>query len=180
MILKAVQNGVPPERIAAALSRDIHAVKSLLSLMVGVNEEAAELLKDKHITPAAIRVLKRVKGIRQIEMAELMISMNDFTLGYVEALVMGTPKEHLANPDKRKRKIRLSAEQLARLENEMVTLEQDFKAVEKTYGENVLCLTVCRNYVKKLIENPRIARFLKTRYADLINTFEEIAATEAL
>src|SRR5690606_27503571 len=72
MIMKAVQNGVAAERIATALNRDVSTVKSFLSLMVGIHDEAANLLKEKPISPQAIRALKKVKGIRQIEMVELM------------------------------------------------------------------------------------------------------------
>jgi len=180
MIVKAVQQGVPPERIASALNRNVHTVKSFLSLLVGINEEAADLLKDKPITPQAIRALKRVKGVRQIEIAELMISMNDFTSTYVQALVMGTPKDMLVNPERAKRSRALTPEAVARLENEMNTLERDFKAVEKTYGVNVLNLTLCRNYLKKLLDNPKVGKFLKTRYQDLHAAFDEIVAAEAL
>jgi len=180
MIVKAVQQGVPPERIASALNRNVTTVKSFLSLLVGVNEEAADLLKDKPIAPLAIRALKRVKGVRQIEIAELMISMNDFTSTYVQALVMGTPKDMLVNPERPKRSRGLTPEAVARLENEMNTLERDFKAVEKTYGVNVLNLTLCRNYLKKLLDNPKVGKFLKTRYQDLHAAFDDIVAAETL
>jgi len=180
MIMKAVQNGVSAERIAAALNRDVSTVKSFLSLMVGIHEEAADLLKEKPISPQAIRALKKVKGMRQIEMVELMISMNDYSTSYVEALVMGTPKEHLADPDKSKRKKGLTSQAIIRLESEMATLEQDFKAVEKTYGENVLNLTLCRAYLKKLVENPKVARFLKARHSEIFGALEDIAAADAI
>lgn len=38
--------------------------------------------------------MKRVTGVRQIEIADLMVSANNFTSGYAEALVLGTPKDH--------------------------------------------------------------------------------------
>jgi len=180
MIMKAVQNGVSAERIAVALSRDVSTVKSFLSLMVGIHEEAADLLKEKPISPQAIRALKKVKGMRQIEMVELMISMNDYSTSYVEALVMGTPKEHLADPAKSKHKKGLTSQAVIRLESEMATLEQDFKAVEKSYGENVLNLTLGRVYLKKIMENPKILRFIKTRHSDLHGALDEILMADAL
>ena len=54
--------------------------------------------------PKALRLFKRVNGMRQIEMAETMVSANNFVAGYAEALVLGTPKHQLANPDEPKRK----------------------------------------------------------------------------
>src|SRR5262245_9036486 len=57
MIMKAVQHGVRPERIAAALNLTVKDVKSSMSLLEGINEEAVDLLKDKAISPKAIWLL---------------------------------------------------------------------------------------------------------------------------
>jgi hypothetical protein len=56
----------------------------------------------------------------------------------------------------------MSAEEIARMEEEMGALERDFKAVERAYGENVLDLTVCLAHVKHRLENPKAFRFLVT------------------
>jgi hypothetical protein len=61
----------------------------------GICADAVELLKEKPITPKALRVMKRVKGLRQIEMAELMISANNYTLPYAQALYLATPEDQL-------------------------------------------------------------------------------------
>ena len=82
MIVKAVHNGVSPERIAAALNIPVSNVKASMTLLDGIHEEAADLLKDKAISPKAIRFLKKVTSVRQIEIAELMVSANNFTAGY--------------------------------------------------------------------------------------------------
>src|ERR1019366_3185356 len=49
----AVKNGASLERIAAALNISTQGVKASLNLLVGINDEAVELLKDKPISPAA-------------------------------------------------------------------------------------------------------------------------------
>ena len=71
MIVKAVKNGVKPERIAKALSMPMKTVSALLNLLDDINPDAAELLKDKHMTAEAIRMLRKVTGLRQIEIAEV-------------------------------------------------------------------------------------------------------------
>jgi hypothetical protein len=73
-----------------------------MKLLDGIHEEAADLLKDKAISPKAIHLLKQVSCVRQIEIAELMVSANNFAAGYAEALVLGTPKDQLAQPEKPK------------------------------------------------------------------------------
>jgi hypothetical protein len=180
MIMKAVNNGVPPERIAAALNIPLSQVRSAMSLLDGIHEAAADLLKDKSMCPKTIRLLKKVTSVRQIEIAELMVSANNFTVGYAEALVLGTPRDQLANPEEPKQKNGLTAEEIAKMEAEMESLERDFKAVEETYGENNLNLTVARSYIKKLLENAKVVRFLNSRHSEIFSEFEAIAAAESL
>lgn len=180
MIMKAIKNGVSPERIAAALNRRVDQVRDTLNLLNGIHPEAVEILKDKQIAHNAIRFFKRVNSLRQIEMAELMVSANIFTGGYAEALVMGTPKDQLLNPDKPKQVKGLSAEEVARLEQEMRAVEPNFKAVEQSYGENVLHLTFAKAYVKKLLLNVKVVRFLTSKHLEILSEFEAVAAMETI
>src|SRR5208282_5294689 len=73
MIMQAVKNGASLERIAAALNISPQGVKASLNLLNGINDEAVELLKDKPISPAALRMMKKVTGERQVYMARMMI-----------------------------------------------------------------------------------------------------------
>lgn len=180
MILKAVRDGLTPERIAAALNLSVKDIRDSLRLLDGIHEEVADMLKDKQIAPGAIQALKKVTAVRQIEIAELMVSTNTFTRNYVDALLIGTPKHQLLNPQEPKAAKGMTVEEIARLEEEMETLHADFKSIEATYGDNMLNLTVARSYVKKLLENPKVSRFLKTRHEDLFSEFEILAAKELL
>jgi hypothetical protein len=180
MIMKAIKNGVTPERIAAALNRKVESIHDILNLLNGIHAEAIEIIRDKQISQSAIRVLKKVVPLRQIEMAELMVSANTFTRCYAHALLMGTPVEQLTTPVKPKQVKGLSAEEIARLEQEMQSAEHDFKAVEQSYGENVLQLTLARGYVKKLLLNAKVIRFLSAKHPDIFSEFEAVAAMESL
>jgi hypothetical protein len=180
MITKAVKNGVTPERIAAALNLEIRYVKASINLLKGIHQEAVDLLRDKHIGAHAIGMMKRVTAVRQIEMAELMVSANNFSKTYAEALLIGTPKELLLQSDKPKVKSMLSPEEIARMEHEMEKLEHDFKEAEECYGENMLNLTLARGYLKKLMENGKVLRFLSQKYQEVFAEFEVIAASEIL
>jgi hypothetical protein len=180
MIVKAVRNGVKPERIAATLNIPVGKVRASMKLLDGIHAEAVDLLKDKAISPKAIHLLKQVACVRQIEIAELMVSANNYTAGYAEALVLGTPKDQLAQPGKPKVKEGLSAEEIAKMELEMESLEHDLKAVEESYGENMLNLTLARGYVRKLIDNAKVVRFLNGNHPDIFSEFESIATAETL
>jgi len=180
MIMKAVNNGVKPEKIAAALNLSEADVKASMTLLDGINEEAADLLKDKAVSPKAIRLMRKVSGVRQIEIAELMVSAGNYTKGYAEALVLGTPKDQLVNPDEPKQKKGMTREEIGKLEAEMETLERDLKAVERSYGDNILNLTLARGYVKKLLDKARVVRFLNANHPDIFTEFESLAAAETL
>lgn len=180
MIMKAVQNGVKPEKIAAALNLDLRDVKASMSLLDGINAEAADLLKDKPISPKAIRMMRKVTGVRQIEIAELMVSAGNYTKGYAEALVLGTPKDQLIQPQQPKKKKGMTREEIAKMEHEMEGLERDVKAVEQAYGDNMLNLTCAIAYVKKLLENAKVVRFLNANFQEILAEFETLAAAETL
>jgi ParB-like chromosome segregation protein Spo0J len=180
MILKAVQNGVKPERIAAALNIPVKDVKSAMSLLDGINEEAVDLLKDKPIAPKAIWQLRKVTGLRQIEIAELMVSANNFTKSYAEALVLGTPKDEFIKPEEPKKKHGMTREEIAKMELEMESLENDLKAIEATYGENMLNLTVARGYIKRLLTNAKVVKFLAAHHREILSEFQSTAAADTV
>ena len=169
-----------PERIAAALNIPVRVVGAYINLLKGIDEEAADLLKDKHVAPRTLRLLRKVNGVRRLEIAELMVGTANFTTSYVEALILRTPSDQLAKPLTAQRRPGISAETLGRMQQEMVTLEKDLKAIETGYGENMLNLTLARAYVRKLIGNPAVAGFSKASFADIFPEFNALAAIESL
>jgi hypothetical protein len=180
MIAKAVNNGVSVERLASALHKNVSDIRDWLNMLKGISPEAVDLLKDKQICPGTLKVMRKVIGMRQIEIAELMISANNYTKGYAEALLLGTPKDMLVDPGAVNVRKRISREELARMEFEMANLERDSKASEASYGDNMLNLTMLRGYVRKLLVNPKVTRFLGTRHAEMLVEFERIAETEGV
>jgi hypothetical protein len=121
-----------------------------------------------------------VVAVRQIEIAELMVAADNYSAGYVEALILGTPKDQLSGAEKPRKPKGVSPENTGRMKQEMETLERDLKAIEAGYWENVLNLTLASAYIRKLLDNVIVARFLKAGHADLYSEFEKIAATGAL
>ena len=79
MILKAIERGVPEERIAKALNVDVQSIVRKRRLLEGICPEVAEILKDKHIAINTFTELKKMVPLRQIEAAELMVAMNKYT-----------------------------------------------------------------------------------------------------
>jgi len=174
MIMKAIECGVDEDRIARTLGIDVARIKEKRQLITGVCEEAVDLLKDKHITPYALRQLKCVKPLRQIEMAEMMISANNYSKNYARALYLATPQDMLVDRDKSKTAGDMGPEAITRMEKEMEGLEKDFKLVEETYAQNMLNLVLIRGYVGKLLDNARVVRFLSKNYLEILSEFQKI------
>jgi len=54
-----------------------------------------------------------------------MMALNNFSCAYAKALLAATRQNELAQPDKPKKVGKMTPEQMARLEREMETLNQD-------------------------------------------------------
>jgi ParB-like chromosome segregation protein Spo0J len=180
MIMRAIDLGVSPEQIAKALDVDIAKVRASVSLLDGIHREAVDLLKDKPITAAALHCFKKAKPVRQVDMAQLMVASNNFTRGYADALIIGTPSEQLVKGHKAKIPRGLSDEEVVRMEKEMETLERDYRLSQDQFGENSLHLNAAQRYVKRLLENARIRKFLGSRYPEVLEEFQALAALETL
>jgi ParB-like chromosome segregation protein Spo0J len=180
MICKAIDMGVQPDRIAVVLNIPVRVVKAFVNLLVGIHAEVVDLLKDKNVAPAALRKLRGVNAVRQVEIAELMVGTDNYSKAYVEALILATPSDQLVHPVKQRTPKRVPAESVAKMEQEMQTLQRDLKAIENNYGKNVLCLTVARSYIRKIVEDPEIKRFLTAHYGDVLSEFMAIVENETL
>jgi hypothetical protein len=146
----------------------------------GICKEAAEILKTKLIAPHVFGLIKKMKPMRQIEVAETLNSASNFSVPYTKALLAATRPEMLVDPDKQKRVNGLSAEQMARMEKEMEDLQRDLRVVEESHGNEVLNLVLARGYFLKLLGNARIARYLNQRYPDIVPELQTILEGSSL
>jgi len=87
MIRRAIDNGVSAERLANALSVDISQINKKFNLLEGICPEVAEILKDRQFSAELSRVLRKMKPLRQVECAELMVSANNLSVIYATALL---------------------------------------------------------------------------------------------
>jgi ParB-like chromosome segregation protein Spo0J len=180
MIVRALERGVSEEKIARALNVDARSIRRRRSLLDGVCPEVVELLKDRSVNPVTFDVLRKMKPVRQIEVAELLLAANNFTSSYAKALLAATRQTDLARPDKPKKVGGMTPEQMARMEREMASLNQDFKALETSYGDDVLHLVIASGYLARLIGNSEIERFLKSRHPEILDEFRSIITAASL
>lgn len=174
MILNAVKKGVPEERLARALNVNISNIRAKRNLLVGICPEAAHLLRDKHVALNTFGELRRLKPMRQIEAAELMIAMNRYSISYARSLVAATPDDQIVE-GRRKASHGLSDDQIALMERESANLDREFKMIEQSYGTDHLDLVLATGYVARLLANVRIVRYLAQHHSEILAEFQKIA-----
>ena len=180
MILKAIERGVPEDRIAKALDVDIPNIRRKRRLLDGICPEAAELFNDKHCPLNTFQSLKKMKPVRQVEVAELMIAMNNFSVTYSKALLVATPQDQLVESGKPKSFKGISPEQIARMEKEMASLQREMKLIEESYGPDHLNLVLARGYLVSLLNNSKVVQYLTQNHSEILGEFQRISEAASM
>jgi hypothetical protein len=176
MILKALNNGVSEERIAASLNVNVANIRKRRDMLDGICPEVVEILKTKHVTIDAFAALKKMKPFRQIEAAEHMMVSGTYSVKFARALLAVTRPEFLMEPLPTKQLEATSKGARVMLEQETESLVRDLKAVEDSYGTDILALTVICGYIERLLGNIRIERHLTKHQPDILNTLRSCVA----
>ncbi len=179
MILRALTLGASEERLAKALNVNIKTLQDKRRLLDGICPEAAEMLKDKQVALTGFQILKKMKPMRQIEAAQLMVTMNKYTINYARSLLAATPDNQLIAGATPKKFTGISREQLDLMERESANLEREVRLVEDSYGEDHLDLVLARSYVTRLVSNERITRYIALHHEEFLPEFEKITEREA-
>ena len=174
MIMKAIERGVPEQRIAKALDINMASLRLKVRLFNGICSEVIEMLKDKHIHQNAISILKGMLPLRQIEAVELMVAMNRYTASYAKSLLAATPQSQLVEPSKPKRVKGLTEKQMLLMQRESANLDRQFKLIEQTYGNDHLDLVLVNGYVARLLSNARVVKFLTRYYAEILAELQKV------
>src|SRR5450631_1240754 len=88
-------------------------------------------------------VLRKMKPVRQVEAAEHMIAGSTYSTLFAKSLLALTKPEFLAQSTRRPKVAATSLAAQEMLGKETEQLVQDLKAIEDSYGRDVLTITVC-------------------------------------
>lgn len=182
MIVRAVDRGVPPERIAAALELDVTTIQRRFRMLDGICPEVAEMLKDTTCPMRVFEILRQMAPIRQIEATDLMIGQNNYSTMFANALLAATHEDQLIKSRKRKSNPRkaVTSKQIALLERELASLQTQVRSFEESYGVDNLNFTVAKGYITKLLSNPRIVRWLEQNRHEYLTEFKDIAEIDRM
>lgn len=175
MIVKAVRSGVSEEKLASALNLDIQTIRNKRYLLVGICEDAIDLLKDKSVPEPVFRALKKMKAPRQITVAMLMNDQNKFTSNFAKALLGATPTEQLVNNGSPKKATPMILARQARLEEESLALSREIGSLKDQYGTDMVDMTSMQSFLKKLLGNATVAKYLREFNEPIYDKFKEIS-----
>jgi ParB-like chromosome segregation protein Spo0J len=174
MILRALAH-VTEERIANALNVSVATIRQKRDLLKGICPETADLLRDQRVNADAFCTLRKMKPIRQIEVARLMISAHKFSGRFAKALLDGT-REELLVPSLQTRSRKVTPSQKSMMEQETDELLKHVESIKASYGTDVINLTAACRYVERLLGNARVHRYLEKHHQDTLAALEQLVA----
>ncbi|WP_295224941.1 plasmid partitioning protein RepB C-terminal domain-containing protein [uncultured Brevundimonas sp.] len=179
MIVRAIERGVSEQKLARALNVDIGAIRQRRQLLNGIHEDVAELLKDKPVGIQAFQKLRKMRPIRQLEVAELMVSANNYSASYARALLITTRPADLVRPEA-KNIPGLNPEQIEKLQRELDAGSQDYHELESSYGDDTLVLVIAAGFLERLLSRPVIESYLAEVHAEMLQTFRSVVSATSL
>jgi hypothetical protein len=174
MILKALENGVSEKRLAETLSVDVENIRKKRDLLNGICPEAVQLLRHRPVSIEVFSILRKMKPVRQVEAAEHMIAGLTFTTRFAKSLLAVTKAEMLIQPTRRPKVAATSSAAQEMLGRETEQLIRELKAIEDSYGMDVLTLTVCSGYLKRILSNPRVERHLVKAHPEVLGALKTV------
>ena len=174
MLMEALKSGVAEERIAATLNVDVAAIRRRVQMLEGICPEVVEMLRDKKLSLDLFPVLRKMKAIGQIATVELMVLRNDYSVAFAKTRLAISPPALLAKASTaRQQKANADAAD-ALLGEDTDGLIQNLKAIEETYGTDVLTLTVTCSYLDRLFGEDKISRYLERHHPGPLETLKTI------
>jgi hypothetical protein len=175
MILKALAHH-SIQCIASALGVDVETVRGKRDLLDGICDETIDLLKNKGVASKAFAALRKMKPIKQVEAAELMIASNNYTRRFAFALLSGSKADMLIEPVNHRALAGIAGEQKRFIENEAHTPLKTFRGAVNTYGADVLMLSVCGRYIHRLLMNEKVRYWISNKYPDVLQELDFLMA----
>lgn len=181
MIVRAAERGVSVQQLADVLDVSPGAIRQQFKLLDGICGEAVSLLADKPASHGMFKVLKQMKSFRQIDVAQAMINLNNYSIKLALAMLQATPPEQLTEAAAAKNQRGGPTEALQRLQRELAAVQADTKLLEEGYGPANLQLEIIKTYVgKTLLENATVVRWLAKTHSEYLQQLQLIAEIKQL
>jgi len=174
MIKKSLEE-LDEKTIASALGITHLAHRLRTTLLKQLHPSVAAAFDAGTINRACVQELTYVAPKRQEEIVKAMESYRDFTLPFVRSLVLKTPSQARAkNRTGTKNPWARNEQRKSDLLKKLAETEEKhdfYTTLYRQYSINLLKLVI---YARQLVNNERIAAYLRESYADILATFQEI------
>lgn len=179
-MLKQALERVSIEKLSSSLGISVETLKGRARALNGIDPEVISLLSDKHAPRAIFDIIKKMKPVRQIEVANMMISFDNYSKNFSLSLLNATTPDLLVK-NKKDESITMNARKnIQRLEKEMITIQNETKKIEDTYGANTLRLVIAKSYIGKLLENNKVIHWLLENKPEYLSELKKISLINSL
>ncbi|WP_245340587.1 plasmid partitioning protein RepB C-terminal domain-containing protein [Mesorhizobium sp. WSM4313] len=144
-------------------------------LVGGVCLEAFDLLNDFGAPLKIFPMLREVVPSRQVEIVRLMLALDRVQFRVVRVLIALTPRSQLADPFARRKEYEgISSSQLAAMETDLAKVSHEYLSAESTHGATALNLITVTSYFDRLLNNPKLVRFLARNFAGHLEVYQRL------
>ena len=178
MIAKAVKNRVSVKRIASALGISEKQILSDMNVTEGLDGKVVEILKTANVTSKSLRELKRVRNARQIQIAQMMKSSNNYSLTFVSSLVSASLPCDFHEGQRKTGKVRMDFSEIRTLEAASDSLEVRAKESLEKYHAQIFDLVTVIGFLRRLMEDDRINGYISRNFAGYYPELKKISENE--
>jgi hypothetical protein len=172
MILRALAH-VSEDQIASALNVRVATIREKRDLLKGICPEAAEILRNAGVSADAFCAMRKMKPIRQSDVARLMMSTKKYSGRFARSLLAGTKDELLVATATPHNRI-IEPDQQAIMERETDEMLRNLDSIKANYGNDVLELTAACGYVQRLLSNSRVRTYLSRHHEESLTAITQV------
>jgi hypothetical protein len=163
------KNGLTLAQISASLPTDFEMIRREESDVTGICSNAIDLLRTHPVTASSLTLLKRMKPLRQIEIAEQMVSNSLYTASFVRVFMYATKPELLFDGFKERKNRSWSETATQHFAREEGALLRNLRDLDSDAGRESLYLTVLQAWVFRLLQNATIRRYLERKHIAILD-----------
>lgn len=179
MIKKAIDSGVSVKKLSAALGVGEEVILRRYSLTKGIEPEVINQLANYMVPYKVFAVLRKMKPIRQLEVAKLMIDLDNFTIKFAKSLLYATEERNLIKTLSQQSVHGLN-ESISRLEREMAALQLQVVDIEKSYSDKVLRFMIVKNHIRGLLGNSKVVLWLLENKPEYLTFLKQVSDIQNL
>jgi hypothetical protein len=171
LVLKSAKEGMSWDRLCGATGVCKEQIDRWRCLMADLAPEAKNLLRPHKVTTHSLKVFPYMTPDRQIEAARCMIAINRFDRGVGNALLATSSPRQITRPVPAAW-LKQGKRQARAIED--FTKNPTHESEINGFAQNQLDWVCIRAYLRKLLDNARVVRFLAAHHPDQLSELQAV------